>query len=107
MAGSVRVVVRALDDGGDGAATDPDRCAANARRAVADPSALAVVGTYELTCSERALAVLRPAGIWLVSPVNAADAAARRAAARARRSATRAPRPRSSRTRSAPRASRS
>ena len=73
-AGSARIVVRALDDGGAGAATDPDRCAANARQAVADPSALAVVGTYELTCSERALAVLRPAGLVLVSPVNAADA---------------------------------
>jgi branched-chain amino acid transport system substrate-binding protein len=72
VAGDVRVIVRALDDGGDGTATDPDRCAANARRAVADPTTLAVVGTYELTCSERALASLRPAGIWLVSPVNAA-----------------------------------
>ena len=30
LAGDVRVVVRALDDGGDDAATDPKRCAANA-----------------------------------------------------------------------------
>ncbi len=74
VAGDVRVIVRALDDGGDTTATDPDRCAANARRAVADPTTLAVVGTYELTCSERALDSLRPAGIWLVSPVNAAAA---------------------------------
>ncbi|HEY3613636.1 MAG TPA: hypothetical protein VGK92_08025, partial [Gaiellales bacterium] len=73
MAGGVRVVVHALDDGGDATATDPERCAANAHRAVADSSTLAVVGTYELACSERALAILRPAGVWLVSPVNAAD----------------------------------
>jgi ABC-type branched-subunit amino acid transport system substrate-binding protein len=33
-----------------------------------------VIGTYELDCSERALRVLRPAGLWLVSPLNAADA---------------------------------
>jgi ABC-type branched-subunit amino acid transport system substrate-binding protein len=72
VAGNVSVIVRALDDGGDGAATDPERCAANARREVADPTTLAVVGTYELACSERALDSLRPAGIWLVSPVNAA-----------------------------------
>ncbi|MDX6538717.1 MAG: branched-chain amino acid transport system substrate-binding protein [Gaiellales bacterium] len=72
VAGAVRVIVRALDDGGAGAATDPARCAANARRAVADPATLAVIGTYELSCSERALGVLRPAGIMLVSPVNAA-----------------------------------
>lgn len=72
VAGGVRVVVRALDDGGAATATDPARCGANARRAAADPSALAVIGTYELSCSERALAILRPAGLWLVSPVNAA-----------------------------------
>jgi branched-chain amino acid transport system substrate-binding protein len=73
VAGALRVIVRPLDDGGDGTATDPGRCAANAERAVADPTTLAVVGTYELTCSKRALNVLRPAGVWLVSPVNAAD----------------------------------
>ena len=73
VAGSVRVVVRALDDGGSTTATDPRRCTANAERAAADPTALAVIGTYELSCSERALAVLRPANLWLVSPVNAAE----------------------------------
>lgn len=73
VAGSARVLVRALDDGGQDAATDPGRCAANARRAASDARALAVIGTYELTCSERALAVLRPAGLLLVSPVNAAE----------------------------------
>jgi len=72
-AGSPSVLVRALDDGGADTATDPERCAENARRAAADTRALAVIGTYELTCSERALAVLRPAGLLLVSPVNAAE----------------------------------
>jgi ABC-type branched-subunit amino acid transport system substrate-binding protein len=32
-----------------------------------------VIGTYELACSEQALEVLRPAGLLLVSPLNAAD----------------------------------
>jgi branched-chain amino acid transport system substrate-binding protein len=73
LAGSVRVLVRALDDGGGRKATDPARCADNAARAAADPRALAVIGTYELACSERALQVLRPAGLVLVSPLNAAD----------------------------------
>ena len=72
MAGDVRVIVRTLDDGGVEGATDPRRCADNAGRAVADPRALAVIGTYELACSERALRVLRPAGLLLVSPLNAA-----------------------------------
>jgi ABC-type branched-subunit amino acid transport system substrate-binding protein len=75
VAGKVRVRVRALDDSGSApGATDPARCAANAARAAADSTALAVIGTYELPCSKRALAVLQPAGLWLVSPVNAADA---------------------------------
>jgi branched-chain amino acid transport system substrate-binding protein len=73
LAGQVRVIVRTLDDGGADTATDPERCAANAERAAADPRSLAVIGTYELTCSERALAVLRPAGLLLVSPLNVAD----------------------------------
>jgi branched-chain amino acid transport system substrate-binding protein len=73
LAGHVRIVVRALDDGGANTATDPARCAANAAAAAADPRALAVIGTYELACSVRALSVLRPAGLWLVSPLNAAD----------------------------------
>jgi ABC-type branched-subunit amino acid transport system substrate-binding protein len=74
LAGQVRVAVRPLDDGGRPPfATEPGRCARNAARAAADPDALAVIGTYELPCSKRALQVLRPAGLWLVSPVNAAD----------------------------------
>jgi ABC-type branched-subunit amino acid transport system substrate-binding protein len=73
LAGKVRVIVRPLDDGGVATATDPKRCAGNAGRAVADPGALAVIGTYELACSEQALEVLRPAGLLLVSPLNAAD----------------------------------
>ena len=53
LAGQVRVIVRALDDGGAGhVATDPARCAANAARAAPIPRALAVIGTYELACSE-------------------------------------------------------
>ncbi len=72
VAGKVGVIVRTLDDGGATTATDPARCARNAGRAAADPSALAVIGTYELTCSKRALAVLRPAGLLLVSPLNGA-----------------------------------
>ncbi len=72
LAGSVRVIVRTLDDGGVRTATDPARCARNAALAAADPAALAVIGTYELACSERALQVLRPAGLLLVSPLNAA-----------------------------------
>ena len=87
-------------------ATDPARCAAqrgDAQRPI--PRALAVIGTYELACSERALQVLRPAGLLLVSPLNAADRAAGGAAPRADARATRAPRPRSSRARSGPRAS--
>jgi ABC-type branched-subunit amino acid transport system substrate-binding protein len=74
QAGQVRVAVRALNDGGRPPfATDPARCARNAAVAAADPAALAVIGTYELACSERALQVLQPAGLLLVSPVNAAD----------------------------------
>jgi ABC-type branched-subunit amino acid transport system substrate-binding protein len=73
LARRVRVVVRPLDDGGSGsAATDPGRCAENAATAAADPRALAVIGTYELACSARALEVLQPAGLLLVSPLNAA-----------------------------------
>jgi ABC-type branched-subunit amino acid transport system substrate-binding protein len=74
QAGQVRVAVRALNDGGTPPfATDPERCARNAARAAADPGALAVIGTYELACSKRALKVLQPAGLLLVSPVNAAE----------------------------------
>jgi ABC-type branched-subunit amino acid transport system substrate-binding protein len=73
LAGPARLQVRTLDDGGGRTATDPARCADNAARAAADPRALAVIGTYELACSERALRVLRPAGLMLVSPLNAAD----------------------------------
>jgi branched-chain amino acid transport system substrate-binding protein len=74
LAGSVHVAVRALDDGGQSPfATEPARCARNASQAAADPTALAVIGTYELACSKRALEVLRPAGLMLVSPLNAAD----------------------------------
>jgi branched-chain amino acid transport system substrate-binding protein len=71
LAGRLRIVVRALDDGGTTTATDPARCAANAATATADPSALAVIGTYDRICSASALKVLRPAGIVLVSPLNA------------------------------------
>ena len=74
LAGKVRIVVRALDDGGSEAATDPARCARNAATAAADPRALAVIGTYEQACSESALKVLRPAGILLVSPLNGSPA---------------------------------
>ncbi len=74
QAGQVRVAVRALNDGGTPPfATDSARCARNAARAAADPGALAVIGTYELACSKRALRVLQPAGLLLVSPVNAAE----------------------------------
>jgi ABC-type branched-subunit amino acid transport system substrate-binding protein len=73
LAGQVRVKVRALDDAGKAPiATEPARCAGNAAQAAADPRALAVIGTYELACTKRALRVLRPAGLWLVSPLNAA-----------------------------------
>ena len=104
LAGRVRIVVRALDDGGSDAATDPARCARNAATAAADPRALAVIGTYELACSERALKILRPAGILLVSPLNARRRCPGRCVSRPR-SATRARRPRNSRPRSGPRAS--
>lgn len=73
LAGPSRLTVHALDDGGDETPTDPERCAANAARAASDARALAVIGTYELACSERALRVLRPAGLLLVSPLNAAE----------------------------------
>jgi ABC-type branched-subunit amino acid transport system substrate-binding protein len=74
QAGQVRVAVRALDDGGRPPfATDAARCARNASRAAADPAALAVIGTYELACSKQALQRLKPAGLLLVSPLNAAD----------------------------------
>ncbi len=72
VAGEVRVIVRTLDDGATASATDQELCADNAARAASDPRALAVIGTYELACSKRALAVLRPAGLLLVSPLNAA-----------------------------------
>ena len=74
QAGQVRVAVRALNDGGTPPfATDLERCARNAARAASDPGALAVIGTYELACSKRALQALQPAGLLLVSPLNAAQ----------------------------------
>jgi ABC-type branched-subunit amino acid transport system substrate-binding protein len=73
LAGRLRIVVRPLDDGGTTTATDPARCAANAAIAAADTRALAVIGTYEQACSVSALKVLRPAGILLVSPLNASS----------------------------------
>ena len=57
----------------DGHRDRPERCAAQRAARGRRSRALAVIGTYELTCSERALRVLRPAGLLLVSPLNAAD----------------------------------
>ena len=73
LAGEVRVIVRTLDDGGTAYRDRPGRAAPPTPRARSPiPGALAVIGTYELACSERALQVLRPAGLLLVSPLNAA-----------------------------------
>lgn len=73
LSGRRRIVVRPLDDGGTTTATDPARCAANAATAADDPRALAVIGTYELACTASAMTVLEPAGLWLISPLNAVE----------------------------------
>ncbi len=70
-AGSVQVEVRASDDADPATGhSDPIRCRAGAARAAADPTAVALIGTYESSCTALALPALAAAGLALVSPVN-------------------------------------
>jgi branched-chain amino acid transport system substrate-binding protein len=69
--GDVRVRVRASDDADPATGhADPARCLAGATRAVRDRTAIAVIGTYESSCTSVALPTLAAAGLALVSPVN-------------------------------------
>jgi branched-chain amino acid transport system substrate-binding protein len=70
-AGDIAVQVRASDDADPKTGhSDPRRCRAGATRAAADPRAIAVIGTYESTCTALALPTLAAAGLAFVSPVN-------------------------------------
>jgi branched-chain amino acid transport system substrate-binding protein len=69
--GEIGVRVRASDDADPATGhSDPARCEAAAARAAADPTAIAVIGTYESSCTMRALPALQAGGLALVSPVN-------------------------------------
>ena len=69
--GDVGVQVRASDDADPATGhSDPARCLAGATRAAADRTAIAVIGTYESSCTSVALPTLAAAGLALVSPVN-------------------------------------
>jgi branched-chain amino acid transport system substrate-binding protein len=50
---------------------DPARCAANARRAAADPNAVYYVGEFNSGCSEVSIPILNQANVPQVSPDNA------------------------------------
>jgi branched-chain amino acid transport system substrate-binding protein len=67
----VGVQVRASDDASPATGhSDPARCLAGATRAAHDRTAIAVIGTYESSCTSVALPTLAAAGLALVSPVN-------------------------------------
>jgi branched-chain amino acid transport system substrate-binding protein len=69
--GNIGVRVRASDDADPATGhSDPTRCRAGAARAAADPTAIAVIGTYESSCTALTLPVLAAARLALVSPVN-------------------------------------
>jgi branched-chain amino acid transport system substrate-binding protein len=69
--GALDVRVRASDDADPATGhSDPTRCLAGAARAAADPTAVAVIGTYESSCTALALPALTAARLALVSPVN-------------------------------------
>jgi branched-chain amino acid transport system substrate-binding protein len=71
--GDVGVEVRASDDANPVTGrSDPARCRAGAARAAADRAAIAVIGTYDSSCTTVALPALTAAGLALVSPVNTA-----------------------------------
>ena len=75
--GKLGVDVRASDDADPATGrSDPARCRAGAARAAADPTAIAVIGTYESSCTMLALPALTSAGLALVSPVNSDPALA-------------------------------
>ena len=75
--GKLGVDVRASDDADPATGrSDPARCRAGAPRAAADPTAIAVIGTYESSCTMLALPALTSAGLALVSPVNSDPALA-------------------------------
>jgi ABC-type branched-subunit amino acid transport system substrate-binding protein len=69
--GEIGVRVRASDDADPATGhSDPSRCEAGAARAAADRTAIAVIGTYESSCTMHALPALQAGGLALVSPVN-------------------------------------
>jgi ABC-type branched-subunit amino acid transport system substrate-binding protein len=64
-----RVVIKRLDD----VRGDLGRCRANAQRALADSTAIAVIGTYDSDCTAVVHDVLARSEIAVVSPVNSAN----------------------------------
>ena len=64
-----RIAVRRLDD----VRGDLARCRTNAQRALADATAIAVVGTYDSACTEVVRGVLARSAIALVSPLNSGN----------------------------------
>jgi branched-chain amino acid transport system substrate-binding protein len=75
--GNLALRVRASDDADPATGhSDPTRCRAGAARAAADQTAIAVIGTYESSCTMLALPPLGAAGLALISPVNSDPALA-------------------------------
>jgi branched-chain amino acid transport system substrate-binding protein len=70
--GSASIVYEDLDDGTEERGSwDPEREAANARRAAADPDVLAYVGTLDADAAPYAIPILNRAGpLLMVSPCN-------------------------------------
>ena len=64
-----RIAVKRLDD----VRGDLARCRANAQHALADATAIAVIGTYDSACTQVVRGVLERSMIGLVSPVNSAS----------------------------------
>ena len=64
-----RIAVKRLDD----VRGDLARCRANAERALADATAIAVIGTYDSACTAVVGGVLAGSPIALVSPVNSGN----------------------------------
>ena len=79
VAGGQRIRLVALDDA-DGARWSPRRVRANARRAAADPKALAYVGELNSEATAVAAPILARAGLPEMAPISTADALTRPAA---------------------------
>jgi branched-chain amino acid transport system substrate-binding protein len=70
-AGQWTVNYQSLDDSTAAAGKwDPSQCAADARKAAADPKAVFYIGEFNSGCSEVSIPILNQAGIPQVSPAN-------------------------------------